>query len=160
MSGPVAESIKSDPEEAQPGASQGSVDQASLVIVIKKEPNETGYTIETEGEIPPLPGAPTGMPQAPNKPGGTILLNSLQGFPYAQPGTSAAADKDVAAARSLFQVDTSRIRAVPENQQNDDLQGLGLMVYNQDDFEEGNYISLSSYVFIINKFSISQKSLE
>ena len=39
--------------------------------------------------------------------------------------------------RMKFHIDTSRIKSVPVNEQNDELQNLDLQVYNQDTFEQG-----------------------
>jgi len=57
--------------------------------------------------------------------------------------------------RKLFRIDTSKIESVPHCQQNAELQALGLHVYNQDTFEQGQspdicsfYLCQGAYVII------------
>lgn len=42
--------------------------------------------------------------------------------------------------RVTFHVDTARIQSVPSSEQNSELQNLGLQVYNQDAFEQGERV--------------------
>ena len=85
------------------------------------------------------PGCSTDFEQAQliHQPGGTVLLASLPHNGQIAPSTSTAADKRSGNNKQTFHVDNERLRAIPESQQQDELQGLGLRVYNQDELEEG-----------------------
>ena len=49
-----------------------------------------------------------------------------------------------------FHVDSSRIQAVPTDEQAAELQELGLQVFNQDEFEQGRVLGISCILNMLN----------
>jgi len=58
--------------------------------------------------------------------------------PMVEGPVSGSSDEKEVQSKAAFTVDTSKISTVPSSEQADELRDLGLVVFNQNEFEEGN----------------------
>jgi len=73
-------------------------------------------------------------------PGYTSYSNQMESFSVSE--TSDLLTDELATSvceKKKFHIDASKIQSVPVDEQNDELQNLGLQVYNQETFEQGQY---------------------